>query len=105
MRIRPTPTHLKGEGKKFWRDTLKHYLLPDPEQRKMLEAACGALDEMQEAREKISAQSYYTDRWGQPREHPAHKVLKDNASLFARLCREIGLTISEQEGSRMPRKY
>ena len=104
MRIKPAPPHLKTEGRKFWRQVLSTYSLPDCEQVKLLELAAECLDSMQQAREEIDRRAYFEDRWGQTKQSPAFKVLQDNKALFARLIRELGLSLSEEQ-TRMNRRY
>ena len=105
-RIPRAPGHLVKEGRKFWRQVLKEIDLEEAHVLKLLESACQCLDRVQEARLEIEAKgSFYRDRFGQPKEHPAHKTERDNKVLFARLVRELGLDFEPQPGSRPPRQY
>ena len=69
--------------------------------------ACVCLDRQDEAREEIEkAGSYYTDRWGQPRPHPAHKIEESNKVLFCRIIRDLNLDVEEtKKVGRPPNSY
>ena len=104
MRIKAAPVHLKVEGRKFWRQVLSTYELPDCEQLKLLELAAECLDSIQGAREEIERKPYFDDRWGQTKQSPAFKVLQDNKGIFMRLIRELGLSLSDEQ-TRLGRRY
>ena len=103
--IKNPPKHLSRESKAFWRSVLKDYELED-HHLKLLQAACESWDRVLAARKEIEAKGeYYTDRWDQPRPHPAHKVELDNKSMFTRLIRELALDLEPPKESRPPRQY
>lgn len=59
--------------------------------------AAQCLDRIDEAGEAITKEgSYYTDRFGQPKEHPAHKTERDNKALFLRIL-NTGLCLDIDE--------
>ena len=90
MAVEP-PAHLSRESRRWWRRTAATWALED-HHRLLLTAACEALDRASEARNQLLISGgYYTDRWGQPHAHPAHKVFTQNLVTFARLVRELGL--------------
>ena len=105
MNIPIAPEHLSGESKTFWQETVEAFNL-DAHHLKELEAACTSLDRIAEARAEVEkAGAYFTDRFGQPKEHPGMKVERDNKILFARLIRELGLDLEQPETPRPPSQY
>ena len=85
-RIPRAPAHLKKEGRKFWKGVLLEIDLEEAHVLKFLENSCQCLDRILQAREQIEIDgSYFKDRFGQPKEHPALKTERDNKVLFARL--------------------
>ena len=105
-KIKRVPSHLESEGKKFWRQVLKDFDLRDAHHLKILENACQSLDRISEAQEQIKIDgAYFRDRFGQPREHPAHATERNNKTLFARLLRELSLDLNIPEENRPPGKY
>jgi len=105
MKIPKPPKHLGKHGRDFWRGVLSDYDFTDTHEFSILTEASGCLDRIAEARAEIAnAGSYFTERWGQPKQHPAHSVERDNRTLFARLVRELNLDITPPE-TRPPRRY
>lgn len=97
------PKSLNASGRIFWRKILRYFDLQEPQDLKRLEECCICVDNIREAREsRENVDSYYTDRWGQPRPHPSFKIESDNRGLLIRILREMGLDLQEQESSRMP---
>lgn len=93
------------ETKKFYQATRKRYALEE-HHIKLFENACGCLDQIADDRVVLKqAGRYYTDRYGQPREHPAAISERQNKILFARLMREIGLDLVKPDDPRPPRLY
>lgn len=88
----PEPAdHLTEESATWWRDVLSEYDLAT-HQVPVLQAACEAWDQSQDARRQVEAEgAVYTDRFGQPKQHPAAKVALDARTQFARLVRELAL--------------
>lgn len=90
-RAKGPPKHLSEDSKKWWREVVRAYEL-DTHHYKLLEAACVCLDRMRQARRDLAEEGYYVlDRFEQTRPHPAHKVEKDNKTLFCRLVHQLGL--------------
>ena len=87
------PTHLKPKTKKWWLSVLKEYEL-EAHHIKILTLAAEAWDRGQEARETIKREgTYYHDRFGCPKTHPAVAVERDSRISFARLLRELALDV------------
>jgi P27 family predicted phage terminase small subunit len=104
-KIPKPPTHLNKGGRKLWRGVLQDYEIEETHDLKLLAEACGCIDRIDEARREIEKKgSYFEDRFGQPKEHPAHKTERDNKILLARLLRELNLDIAPPE-SRPPTRY
>lgn len=105
-KIKRAPSRLDKEGRKFWKQVLKDFDLTDGHHLKILENACQCLDRIQEAQSEIETRgSFFLDRWGMPKEHPAHSTERNNKTLFSRLLRELSLDLNVHEDSRPPGKY
>jgi len=103
IKIPKPPKSLGAGGRAFWRKILKYFDLHEPQDLKRLEESCICIDNIAEARKsRENTESYYKDRWGQPRLHPSFKVESDNRSLLIRCLREIGLDLQEIENPRAP---
>ena len=99
------PKHLSKEAKQLWSDILEDYDL-ESHHLKLLQSMCEVWDRIVEARERVKKDgAYYTDRFDQPREHPALKIEKDNRILLARLLRKLNLDLEVSDGPRPPRLY
>jgi phage terminase small subunit len=99
------PKHLRAETKSFWLSIARDYELEE-HHLKLLTGACEALDRATEAREAINkASAYFTNRHGEIKPHPGLSVERDSRSLFARLIRELSLTVDDpvEAYARMPR--
>ncbi len=95
------PTHLSSEAKIWFESCTRSYDL-EPHHVKLLTLACESWDRAVEARERIAADgAYFTNRFGEPRVHPAINIERDCRISFARLVRELGLSDEEIE-SRPP---
>jgi hypothetical protein len=102
----PKTLQPRGPGRAFWRDIHEKFELTDPHHLKLLEQACGCLDEISKAQKEIeSAGSFYKDRFGQPRSHPGYDLIKSNRTIFARLLRELQLDSVTPEDNRPPSLY
>lgn len=99
------PDHLSKAAASWWREMASTFALDEePHSVKLLTIAAEALDRREGARQVISREgAFVTDRWGQPREHPAVRVERDAAVLFARCCRELALPIGDADAARPPR--
>jgi len=99
------PKNLKEEGQKFYKEQQSVYGMEDPHEVRMLQMAGGCLDEIHESEGQIRKDGRFVkDRYGQIKEHPAGKVIRENRALFLRIIRELGLNVEIPE-SRPPRLY
>jgi len=106
MKSKEIPNHLQKEGGDFWESVLSDFNIIDNHHLKLLENACVCLDRIAQAHRKIRKDGgFYKDRFGTPKEHPAHKTERDNKILFARLLRELNLDISSPKETRTPNLY
>ena len=104
-KIKKPPAHLRVDGRRLWRGILREFEISETHDLELLGEACGCVDRISEARAEIEkAGSFFKDRFGQPREHPAHKTERDNKILLCRILRELNLDIEPPE-SRPPGRY
>ena len=99
------PKHLRNETKAFWLSVLRDYQL-EAHHVKLLTSACESWDRASEAREAVAAAgAFFTNRHGELKPHPGLSVERDCRSLFARLIRELSLTVDDpaEPYSRPPR--
>jgi phage terminase small subunit len=86
---------------------VKTRLLPQDLDR--LTGACIALDRAHAARETLAKEgAVFTDRFDQPREHPAVKIESTSWNTFRLLVRELGIDAEVPADSRpatSPRGY
>jgi phage terminase small subunit len=100
------PQHLKKPGRQFYKKVLADFDLEEAHDLERLSLACECLDKIDDARQAVKdAGPFFTDRFGQPKEHPGQKTVRDNCVLFARLIRELCLDIEQPEEARPPRQY
>ena len=91
------PTHLSAKAKRWWRSIAEEYLLAQW-QYELLSQAAQTLDRIEELRKDIRKHGMtYHDRFGQPGLRPEMRSERDNKALFARLLRDMGLPIEEDE--------
>ena len=96
----PTPAHLTPATRRWFRSVIAGYQL-EPHHVKLLTAAAEAWDRLVEARKTIEDKGmFYTNRFNEPRAHPALAVERDSRLGFARLVREIGLADEDAPDSR-----
>jgi phage terminase small subunit len=100
------PSGLKS-SRRLWREITEEYIDFDPHHLRLLQLICETWDQIIEAKEVIKeSDSYYIDRYNQPREHPACDAERKNKALFMRLVRELGLDIAPpSEVGRGKRRY
>lgn len=95
------PTHLEKETKLWWSEVAADYEL-EPHHLRTLTLACEQWDRAQAARKLIKKEGItITDRFGQPKPHPAVAIARDASIAFARLMRELAL--DDTDPSRPPR--
>jgi phage terminase small subunit len=101
-----TPPDLKAAGRKFWNLANAETIFESSHDLARLTMACKCLDDIQAAEQQIKADGVFIkDRYGQPKEHVAAKVIRDNRIIFCRIVRELGLDIDPVPESRLPRRY
>ena len=99
------PKHLRSETAEWVRQVLSDYEL-ESHHIKILIQAGECLDRIIEAREEIEREgSYYKDRFGQPKMHPAIDVERNGRIVFARLIRELNLSDEVTESRPPALKY
>lgn len=102
MTIKKAPSHLRAPTRAWWRSVIADYELEE-HHRRILTLAGESWDRCEEARETITADGlFYTDRFGQPRSHPAVALERDSRIAFARLVRELDLDVEPPASSRAP---
>ena len=98
------PEHLREATREWFVAVLRDYDL-EPHHVRLLTLAAEAWDRAQEARETLAAEgSYFVDRFGAPRAHPAVAVERDSRVAFARLLRELDLDGEPPADVRLPRR-
>jgi phage terminase small subunit len=96
------PAHLSAAAQEWWRDVLRDFT-PEAHHLRVLQLAAEAWDRAQSARESLDVSGLvYIDRFDQPKPRPEAAIARDNAALFARLLRELGLDIVPKD-TRLPR--
>lgn len=98
------PAHLKAATRRWFDSVLDDYELEQHDVR-LLTLAAEAWDRGQQAREAIAENGLtFNDRFGAPHAHPAIAIERDNRIAFARLLRELSLSIDgPDEAPRAPR--
>lgn len=100
------PAGLKTPGRNFWNKAHSETVFEDAHDLERLKMACQCLDDLQVAEQQIKLDgAFIRDRYGQVKEHPAAKVIRDNRIIFCRIVRELGLDIEPVPESRLPRRY
>lgn len=91
------PADLKPAGAKYWRTIVRVWRL-DAHQFELLAQACRSLDTIAEAETELQKSgAVVTDRFGQSKPHPASLIIRDFRGLFARLVRELGLSVDASD--------
>jgi P27 family predicted phage terminase small subunit len=85
------PKHLSRDSKAWWTEVITGWKL-EQHHRKILTAACEALDRATEARKAVARDgAYVKNRFGEVVKHPAIGVERDALITFARMLRELDL--------------
>jgi len=93
---------LKASGKQFYKDIMVTWDITDAHDIKKLILACRCLDEIDQDEKTVGREGrIIKDRFGQAREHPASRAIRENKILFCRIVRELNLSPDPQE-SRPP---
>ena len=94
------PKHLRAATRRWWEEVFNSYEL-ESHHLKLLTAAGESWDRAVQARETLAKEgAYYTNRFSEPRSHPALAVERDSKTIFARLVRELNLDIHPPEENR-----
>jgi P27 family predicted phage terminase small subunit len=89
--LQKAPDHLSAAMKAWWADVLARHGVPDSHRLYLLEAACGAWDRMEEARQTLAREGITVGgRYG-PRTHPAVGIERDSRAAFARILKQLDL--------------
>jgi phage terminase small subunit len=106
MKIPKAPPGLQSPGKQFWKKANSETVFEESHDLERLLMACKCLDDIQVAEQEIKTNGVFIkDRYGQPKEHVACKVIRDCRIIFCRIIRELGLDIETPPDSRLPRRY
>ena len=87
------PKHLSPDRRRLWKRLVADYGLDgEPHAMETLRLACEALDRCDEARRTVERDgAFLTDRFGQPKTHPAVGVERDARVAALRAFRELSL--------------
>jgi P27 family predicted phage terminase small subunit len=91
------PAHLSEPTQQWWRAIVHDYEF-GPHHLRLLEAACGAWDRMEQARETLQREGLMVETKQGRRAHPCVNIERDARIGFARLVRELDL---DTEGPRL----
>ena len=96
------PKHLRSETRAWWREVVASYVL-DSHHVKLLQACAEAWDRAEQARKVIDRKGLiYTDRFGQPKAHPAVDIERRSLAEFRLHLRELGLDVAPPSEARAP---
>ena len=97
--IKP-PSYLSKESRDWFASVVDSFDL-DQHHVRLRGLACESWDEKEAARAEVAKSgATFTDRYGQPREHPAVGTGRQARIQFARLVRDLGLDIDSPAESR-----
>jgi hypothetical protein len=84
---------LRGRAAELWRDVQSQWSLSAPA-LELLRCAVEALARADQAAEIVSREGpVFTDRWGQPRQHPAALLELNHRGQAARYLQALGVTL------------
>lgn len=87
----PPPETLGNAGRAFWLSVVEQFDLNNHDLPLLL-GACEMLDRAATARRQVESEGLTTtDRFGQPREHPAAAVERQSWLTFSKLRRELNV--------------
>ena len=105
-KLKKAPSGLGVKGKSFWHRVTSDFEFSEAHDLERLRLACQTLDDLEEAERSIRAEGrYLKNRFGELRENPALKTVRDSRVVFCRIIRELGLDIEGAPESRPPRQY
>jgi P27 family predicted phage terminase small subunit len=104
--MKPQLKHLSKTAKKFYKDVISEFNL-ETHHLHLLVQACECLDRIIECRKIVKENgSFFEDRFGQPKTHPALDEERKWKTTYYRLIRELGLDLEPPgEVGRPPRQY
>jgi len=98
----PPPGHLSPASAAWWGELVQAFHF-EPHHLRLLQAACEAWDQAQEARALVEREGpTYKDRFGQPKAHPAVDIERKSRDSFRLLLRELALDVIPPNESRAP---
>ena len=78
-----------------WRNRIKReYAIIDRPGLLLLQAAAEAFDEMRAAQHEMAGNPIFTDRFGQPQEHPAAKIIRASRAQMIAALKALNLEIT-----------
>jgi P27 family predicted phage terminase small subunit len=88
------PAGLSSEAKRWWRQLQHEYGIEDPGGLLLLQTGMEAFDRMRDAQATIARDgAVVTDRFGQPKPHPATVVERDSRAGMLAALRALNLDI------------
>ncbi len=106
MKTPKAPAGLREAGKRFWKITHAELELEENHVLQRLIMLCKTLDELAEDEEVVKREGrFIKDRFGQVKEHPASRAVRENKTLFCRIVRELGLDLNVGPETRIPGRY
>lgn len=100
------PKNLKTPGRKFYKTVRSEFEFEDHHDIERLAQAAFCLDEISEAQKIVESEGrFIKNRFGELKDNPGLKVIRDFRTLFIRIVRELGLDLQSTETSRPPRQY
>jgi phage terminase small subunit len=98
-----TPAGLSPEAKKLFCETRDQYGIDDAPSLTLLGNACRALDRLRLAESLVKKEgAVYTDRFGQPKAHPAAARVDAENLTLQRSLRELGINLAPLPGGSGP---
>lgn len=98
-----TPAGLSHEAKKLFCETRDQYGIDDAPSLALLGNACRALDRLRLAESQVKKEgAVYTDRFGQPKAHPAAARVDAENLTLQRSLRELGINLAPLPSSSRP---
>ena len=100
------PKHLSKTAKRLWTDLTREFFISDAAGLAILTAGLEAFDRAQSAKVLLDeAGPVFSDRYGQPRVHPAAAVERDNRAAFLSALKQLNLdAIPAEAGPGRPGK-
>lgn len=101
----PPPSHLREDGRAFWRRVLADYEITDAHDLSRLTVAAEALDRLAECRAAVERDgAFVVGRFG-PKPHPALILEDRHRSQHLKAVRELALDLVEAGPTRPPSRW